>query len=402
VAWYGRWLRGARLGLILLLVEGVGLTIIGLASTRLGPREPFRGSWDELVIQGSGLLAQIESTWQRWDALWYQHIATTGYGPADGTSAFYPLYPLLARLFSTVTGDVVRAQWLVSAVAFVIGVALLWRLTRLEVLRQRALDQRRRAAFVATLAVLTTVLFPAGFFLVALFTEGLFLCLTLAAFWFARTGRPWAAGLAGLLAALTRAQGALLILPLAYEQARAAGVLDWLRRRGGSPPRPSLLASLLPLAGTALFALYQGTLAASDVGTGSQAPWGLSFVLPGQAIAASLDYIGRFLGQPKAWVEILNLGSLIVGLVVAVIATRRLPLAYAIYAISSLGLYFFRTVAFSPLMSVSRYVLVVFPCSIIVAMWLSRRPRLAATWLVLSLALQIAFYQYWVRWGFVG
>ena len=72
------------------------------------------------------------------------------------------------------------------------------------------------------------------------------------------------------------------------------------------------------------------------------------------------------------------------------------------YAIPTLGLFCCRTVAFSPLMSVSRYVLVVFPCFMLVGLWLGGRPRLAAAWIVFSFASQLVLFQYWVRWGFVA
>src|SRR5919204_3742323 len=39
--------------------------------------------------------------WSRFDTLWYLHIARYGYDRADAT-VFYPLYPLLIRLVSTV------------------------------------------------------------------------------------------------------------------------------------------------------------------------------------------------------------------------------------------------------------------------------------------------------------
>jgi len=46
--------------------------------------------------------------------------------------------------------------------------------------------------------------------------------------------------------------------------------------------------------------------------------------------------------------------------------------------------------------------LVLFPCFIVLAMCLVRRPWLAAGALVTSLLLQVTFFQYWIHFGFVA
>src|SRR5687767_8468695 len=88
--------------------------------------------------------------------------------------------------------------------------------------REEIEDPARRERF-ARLTVLLVALFPTGFFLLAPYPEALFLALTVASLYLARQGRWWLAGLAGLLAALTRFQGAFLALPLAYEYLRQRG-----------------------------------------------------------------------------------------------------------------------------------------------------------------------------------
>jgi hypothetical protein len=88
--------------------------------------------------------------------------------------------------------------------------------------------------------------------------------------------------------------------------------------------------------------------------------------------------------------------------VFAIAGVRRIPLVYSFYAIPSLGLLYFRTMSFSPLMSASRYTLMVFPSFMVAGLWFATRPRLAGAWFVISIALQLALYQYWVRWGFVA
>ena len=65
--------------------------------------------------------------------------------------------------------------------------------------------------------VMLLAFFPTGFFLMAGYTEALFLALSLAVFTEIRHKRWWMAGVWGALATLTRLQGIFLVLPLAWE-----------------------------------------------------------------------------------------------------------------------------------------------------------------------------------------
>ena len=60
-------------------------------------------------------------------------------------------------------------------------------------------------------------LFPTSFYFSVVYTEGLFLLLTVSAFYCAQRGWWLPASLLGALSAATRFVGALLIIPLAYE-----------------------------------------------------------------------------------------------------------------------------------------------------------------------------------------
>src|SRR5438445_9299424 len=114
---------GWRLSLALLVALRIGLGLVSLIAVQPEP-EAFRpqGNWAELMIRGGAPWKLLLSTWQRWDALWYQQIAEHGYHAGDGTTAFYPLYPFLARAVSLLLGgQVVPAELLVSSAAFAVA-----------------------------------------------------------------------------------------------------------------------------------------------------------------------------------------------------------------------------------------------------------------------------------------
>src|SRR2546425_2309386 len=400
-------LEGLRLGLLLLVALRICLGLVAMVAVNAGRVGAIHGQWEDLVISGGRPWSDILSTWQRWDALWYQHIAESGYAAGDGSTAFFPLYPLLARIVSLpLVGNVVLAELLVSSAAFVAAMWLLYKIAGLDN-EPVAADRRGRGRVtlpVPHLAVLITALFPIGFFLLAPYTESLFLALTLAAFWFARTNRPWAAGAAGLFASLTRAHGIFLTLPLAFEYLRQQEVLPWILRRGGRRPGLGILASGLPALGLVATMTYQRVVVGvQGSALETYAQWGYQVVAPWRAISASWNDIlagGPHGNLPE--IEALNLVSLLGFSALAVVAARRLPIAYALYSLPYVALLLTHEGWFSPLMSTSRFVLPLFPCFIVLAVWLARRPRLAVGWLGVSVLLQLLLFQFWVRWGFVA
>ena len=151
-----------------------------------------------------GFLGRLLGPWAHWDGVWFVRIAADGYRAHWDSQAFFPLYPLLVRALAAGVGDYVVAGLIVSLAAYAGAMVVLFRLARAE------LGPR-----VALWSVVLVSVFPTALFFQAVYSEALFLLLTLLAFWWARGGRWALAGAAGLLAVLTRSTGLLLVLPLA-------------------------------------------------------------------------------------------------------------------------------------------------------------------------------------------
>ena len=376
--------RDVRASIWFVAVLRIGLGLAGLLTMLLDPRPLFRdiAAWTFLEVQDDRPWTLVFSVWQRWDALWYQEIATEGYRAGNNTAAFFPLFPLLSRIASLpFLGNVTLGELAVTTIACVVAFVLLYRLARM--------DTGRRAAVITVLLVAFS---PVGFFLIAPYTEALFLALTVASFWFARTRHPWLAGIAGAAAGLTRLQGCLLILPLGY--------LAWRDLRAGALAPRNSPAWILPAVGVLLALAYPRVIVGE---TGSpfdlQQAWGARLAPPWQSIGDALGHIARS-GDP---IEVLNLAAVVGLTVLCVYGFRRLPLEYGIYALASLALLWLRdTDNLSPLMSAARYALVVFPSFMIGALLLRSRLGIAAGLLAISATIQIALFVYWVRWGFVG
>lgn len=147
----------------------------------------------------------------------YLFIAENGYvsqGEGVNNIVFYPLYPFLTRVFSLFTGGrTALAGMILSQVCYGLSVVVMAKLARAE-------------CEYPGYALVAYMLYPVGFFCLGLFTEGLFLFLSILGLYLIREKKWLLAGFVGFLCALCRTQGILLLLPgvyMAWRQCRAEG-----------------------------------------------------------------------------------------------------------------------------------------------------------------------------------
>jgi hypothetical protein len=236
-------------------------------------------------------------------------------------------------------------------------------------------------------AVWALAIFPGAVFFSAVYSEALFLLVSVGCLYAARTGR-WAwAGALGALGAATRSAGVVLVVPLA---------IMWLTRAGGGPRRVRDAAwiVLVPL-GLVAFCVALGLgdgdafapfhvqdiwyrrFAGPFVGVwdGTTAAWdGVR-----QLVSGSRDsvYFELAAGDPfrVAAINLLLFGFLVFAIVAVVGAFRRLPRAYGAYALAALALPLSYPVGPQPLMSLPRFLAVLFPLFMWLGAWLAEGGR---------------------------
>ncbi len=154
----------------------------------------------------------LTQLWSRWDASLFYGIAEHGYGPSSvvpNGAAFFPLFPITLRAGIELGLDPAIAGLLVNTIATFIATAFLFKLVR----HDYDADTARRACLYLSF-------FPTAVFLVAPYSEPLFLAGAIAAFYFARTHQWSLVGYPAAVAMGARAAGVFLLFGLAWEFVR--------------------------------------------------------------------------------------------------------------------------------------------------------------------------------------
>lgn len=305
-------------------------------------------------------LQTLLSFWNRWDTHHFLTIATQGYNQVNET-AFFPLYPLLIHLVSSVVGSPLIAALLISNLAGLGVLLVFYRLVAADFGVERA--ER---------SVLYLAIFPTAFFLVAGYSESLFLLCALSAFYWMRRGRWWLAGLAMFFGVLTRSTGVVLVVPFAYEYLRQR---DFQLRK----MRLDVLSCGsvgLAVAGYAAYCYYRfhDFLAFSHAETTG---WGRKMTWPGEPIFRAFNVIGH-----NALLNFFNMWNVILLCVVLTVLAllvlsfvgpwkfERRDWSYPLYGATVFLLCISLPVVIpssSPLDSLDRYMLVIFPAIMVLA-----------------------------------
>jgi hypothetical protein len=345
-----------------------------------------------------GLLNLFVAPAARWDASWYLEIARFGYF-GDSVTAFFPLYPGLLALGGWDTASSLLFGIAVSSACSVAGLYLVHRIV--------ARESGEQAANATTWIIACS---PAALCFSAVYTEGLFLLLSVGSLYAARCGRWRLAGLVGALAAATRSAGLLLMLPLAilYLYGPRADRQAPLEEPGSLRPRYSIRPDALWIAtvplGIVAYLLYLGLATGEPMSAFSaQAEWSRIFApLAGVALGAfatlkgileflpGIDPIGGYavneIPQLVAFRDIVLFGFLALALWLLREAWRRLPTYQTAHAVASLALPLSFPATGQPLMSLPRFMLVIFPLWAALGLWSLER-GLVRRVLIASMAL---------------
>lgn len=238
------------------------ITVLGFqawATARIDPKYPDRaqGWTTEFTEEGYQeghvyLLEPFMNNQVAWDSEYYLAIAIGGYDdpraphltPSGVTTsvadnlgaesdssfrdsislsyAFFPFYPLMIRFFSyplqilgmNPIATAALAGVIVSALGALLGMLSLYDLTRDSLGEDGALR-----------AVFYLIIFPTGFFLIQVYTEGLFVGLAFSCLAMLKRKQWLLAALLGAAATLTRAVGVALVIPMAITWIR---MVDWI------------------------------------------------------------------------------------------------------------------------------------------------------------------------------
>lgn len=290
----------------------------------------------------------------RWDSSYYAEIALYGYSNLIAPQwAFFPSYPALigffGRLLTMVTPmpqdlAVYSVGFIVSNLAFCGAVYYMYKLSLL------ILHNAKLAAYSA----LFLAFYPAGVFLSAVYSESLFLLLTLSSLYYWRMRGFKKSALLGFFGALTRLVGIFLVVPYLYEL-----LTDASSRKTLSLYVPVVSALLGFLSFSVFSQLMTGTALATF--EAERLYWGVTLNLYGVLVSAYNDVLGNPIILPY-------LALAIGGIVTSILSAKsKEESAIDAYALVLLATYMFAT-----LISFPRFTITLVPAYWGYARWSQR------------------------------
>jgi hypothetical protein len=373
---------------------GVALAINPLPDE---PNEVIRPYLDQPILT-DGIAGLLLGPWQRFDTMRYTRIAAQGYA-FEEDSVFPPLYPFGIRIIGSLFGGSLAAD--MTAAILISNIACLGLFILVYRITAKTFDESVSARTLVYLA-----LFPVGFFLMAPYTESLFILLAIGSIWAARQDRFVVAGVLGLLASLTRLTGWILIVPLVYE------FWDRYLGYGSSKIEPSswyrrnIIAGLmvfLPPLGLVLFMLYRWLIGLPSLPTMYAKYWYQTTGFPGADMLTALNTM--FLGGPARageltlWFDFFVTLLLIGTTVHAIFRFNRR--SWGLYSGMLLLFILLPTSEVKPLYSFSRYTLAFIPTFMLLGEY-GRNPIIHRIILYSSLLLYLYFSGQFVVWGWVA
>lgn len=303
--------------------------------------------------------------WQslaNWDGTHFIKIAEQGYSVLQ-EYAFFPLYPLLIKIFAFIFRNYLFSAILINIVSTFLSIKFLFKLVSLE------FDKK-----IAKKTCFYLLIFPTSFYLFMAYSEGLFLLFAVLTFYFLKKEKFYLSLLFVGLASLTRFVGIALAFVFIYKIIEKYG-----------KDKKSLII-LFSFWGTGLYCLYLFLQAGNPFAfVVAESTWFRQLTAPWISIWYSIFYLSiPFFETYKIYVYF-ELFFTIFGLGLVIRSFRFLPKHYFIFGAVSLLIPLFT----GTLMSIPRFLILIFPIFIMLAM--VKNKLIINIYVVTSLVLLIIF-----------
>lgn len=332
------WQRALALTLFLRLAYSVLAAIVALIQSVNWQLVHSNALTENLPSPDHSLRYLLFGVWERFDTLWYLHIAAHGYDRPDAV-VFFPLYPSLVKIASLLIPPMAAALLISTLAAFF----LFWGLQEL------LLDDH--PASLVHQSIFLCAVWPASFIFFAVYPESLLFALIVWSLCMASRDRWLAAAALGLAAALTKAAGVVVAVPLLIMAVRHRKV--------------NALPVLLIALGPPGFLAYLHWTGHGTLASAYGQYWRTSAAPPWTTLWVSVHTLAH---TPDPTL-VMNLTFL---LSVSVLATlSRLRIEYLLYSAGAIVLFLCKETA-PPLQSMMRYLLIIFPAFVGFARLLQR------------------------------
>ncbi len=315
------------------LLYACALILVGLISLQIFPvSHLFKTTFPEVLAN--------------WDGGYYLAISEGGYQQLKHF-AFLPVYPLAVRLLSFLLNSYLWAALLISWSAAAGSLYLLYQLIKEE-----------KGHSVARKTIIYLLLFPTSFFLFAVYTESLFLFLTLASFFLFEKKSFKLNLLASLilsLTLLTRVVGLAVYLAI---------LLNLIKQK---QLKEKWMILLSPLSLVFYYLLSVNNFGEGTLFFKAEQSWLRTTSLSGLDIFGYLPELFTRSLTVEGLIFWLEFIFLVFGLGLAIRICRTQKLSYALYTVFSLIIILIS----GSLMSTPRLLLVIFPIYLALAEWRS-------------------------------
>lgn len=330
----------------------------------------------------------LKSAFKTWDAQHYLFLSEQGYKPDNESNRFYPLFPMLIKFSTYFTRNSFLSGLLISNLFSLVGLYLFYKFVK-------DFFGGEKIAFSSLLLLL---FFPTSFYFFLIYSESLFFLLAIAFFYFLFKKKYLIAGLFSFLIPLSRPVGVFIILPFLFYFIFKKEKIKFQERIRFNQQSFFLI---FPILG---FLLYLAIiyLSTSSPFSGFSAA---NLVVSRWDIFEALLPQGFFINFFSNNLQIHGFTNSIIDRVFFIFFLFSLILIYKKCDLTLFvySLFMGSAPLFGSFMSYSRYILLIFPIFIVLAMILEEKKYnfLKIPFLFLSFSLQILFLiihalNYWV------